>query len=76
MFLPYYFHEIGNKAVLKRLGYLSETLSIEKPLDLLRSTNLSAGYSRLDPSVKKRGYIMEKWKLIVNVPIDPSKWLT
>lgn len=67
--------KIGNKAVLKRLGYLSETLGMEKPLDLLRSATLSAGYSRLDPSVKKRGYIVEKWKLIVNVPIDPSKWL-
>ncbi|MCL2134766.1 MAG: transcriptional regulator [Candidatus Bathyarchaeota archaeon] len=66
--------KIGNKTVIKRLGYLSETIYLEKTLELLSCVPLSAGYSLLDCSVKTRGPIIEKWKLVLNVIIDPSKW--
>jgi len=68
--------KLGNKTVLKRLGYLSETICLETALELLLRLPLSAGYSLLDCSVKTRGPIIEKWKLVLNVIIDPSKWLT
>jgi len=68
--------KIGNKTVLKRLGYLSEILCIEKAFEALSTLPLSAGYSLLDCSLKKRGRIAEKWKLVINVTIEPSKWIT
>jgi predicted transcriptional regulator of viral defense system len=68
--------KIGNKTVLKRLGYLSEIIDLEKVLNLLLDHPLSSGYSLLDCSLKKRGSIVEKWKLVINVSIDSSKWLT
>ncbi|MDR2707858.1 MAG: hypothetical protein LBB87_03840 [Nitrososphaerota archaeon] len=68
--------KIGNKTVLKRLGYLSEILSLEKVFEALSLLPLSAGYSLLDCSVKKNGSIIEKWKLVINVSINSSKWLT
>ncbi|MCL1977760.1 MAG: hypothetical protein FWG55_06660 [Candidatus Bathyarchaeota archaeon] len=71
-----YAQKIGNKTVLKRLGYLTEKLGMEKVLKTLSTLPLSAGYSLLDCSMKKRGPIVEKWKLVINVPIDPAKWLT
>jgi predicted transcriptional regulator of viral defense system len=66
--------KIGNTAVLKRLGYISETLKMEKILNLLSSAKLAKGYSSLDPTIKKHGRIVERWELFVNVQIDPSKW--
>ncbi|MCL1970442.1 MAG: transcriptional regulator [Candidatus Bathyarchaeota archaeon] len=68
--------KIRNKTVLKRLGYLSEILGIEKVFETLSKLPLSSGYSLLDCSLKKRGTIVEKWKLVINVTIDPSKWIT
>ncbi|MDR1993656.1 MAG: transcriptional regulator [Nitrososphaerota archaeon] len=68
--------KLGNKTVIKRLGYLSEIMELEKTFDLLSHFPLSAGYSLLDCSVKKRGPIVERWKLVINVIIDSSKWLT
>jgi predicted transcriptional regulator of viral defense system len=66
--------EIGNSAVLKRIGYLSEHLKIEKLKDLMQSVSVSSGYSLLDPTIKSKGKIIEKWKIVINVNIDPEKW--
>ena len=66
--------EIGNSAVLKRIGYLSEHLKIEKLKDLMQSVSVSSGYSLLDPTIKSKGKIIEKWKIVTNVNIDPEKW--
>ncbi|MCL2477442.1 hypothetical protein [Candidatus Bathycorpusculum sp.] len=49
---------------------------MEKVLETISKLPLSAGYPLLDCSMKKRGRILEKWKIVINVPIDPSKWLT
>jgi predicted transcriptional regulator of viral defense system len=65
---------IGNTAVLKRLGYLAESLKIENLVELLSSAKLASGYSLLDPTIGKRGHIVERWKLRVNVQFDPSRW--
>ena len=66
--------EVGNSAVLKRIGYLSEHLKIEKLMNLMQNVTVSSGYSLLDPSIKSKGKIIEKWKLVINVNIDPETW--
>ena len=67
--------EIENSAVLKRLGYISEHLKIEKLRNLIQNVALASGYSLLDPTIKGHGKIIERWKLVVNVNIDPESWM-
>ena len=57
---------LGNSAVLKRLGYISETLNIKELSALLSNSKLASGYSVLDPMLPKNGKIRERWKLLVN----------
>ena len=66
--------KVGNRTIIKRLGYLLERLGIPEYDDLLTGLNISKGYSRLDPKLPKRGKIVERWKLRVNVKIDPKQW--
>lgn len=66
--------KIGNSAVIKRLGYLAEALKLEDCSKLLSGVKLGSGYSLLDPTLPKRGKIIERWKLMLNVPIDPQRW--
>ena len=65
---------IGNNAVLKRLGYIAEALRLDKYSALLSTVTLKSGYSVLDPTLRAHGKIRERWKLIVNIPIDPVEW--
>jgi predicted transcriptional regulator of viral defense system len=60
--------------VFKRLGFLVSKLAIEAPdvIDACRS-NLSAGYSRLDPTEPKRGRLVRRWRLQVNATISQSE---
>lgn len=58
-----------NATIIKRLGYLSETLSIKLDEKLKKKMleNISKGYSVLDTSIKSRkGKYNEKWKLLIN----------
>lgn len=66
--------KIGNTAVVKRLGYLAEVFEWEEYLELLSRVKLKSGYSFLDPTLPKKGHIKERWKLVVNVSIDPARW--
>ena len=65
---------LGNTAVLKRLGQISETLDLADLLGLLSRAKLGAGYSLLDPTLPNRGRIRERWRVVLNAPIDPSMW--
>jgi predicted transcriptional regulator of viral defense system len=65
---------IGNNAVLKRLGYIAEALRLDECSALLSAVTLRSGYSLLDPTLRARGKIRERWKLIVNIAIDPARW--
>jgi predicted transcriptional regulator of viral defense system len=65
---------IGNNAVVKRLGYIAETLGIDECLRLLSGEKLKSGYPLLDPTLPRSGRIKERWKLLVNAPIDPGRW--
>ena len=69
-----YAKDIGNTAVIKRLGYICEIFQWHDYLDLLSSIKLKSGYSLLDPTRPKEGHIREKWKIIVNAPIEPKRW--
>ena len=68
-----YAKKIGNSAVLKRLGYLFETLKLSHS-ELLNDVKLGEGYSLLDPTLPKVGRIVERWKLVLNISIDYSRW--
>lgn len=66
----------GNKAVVKRLGYLLEVLNLEagNAIDILRS-NLSSGYSPLDTLGHREGRHIQRWRLLINVPQNEiSQW--
>jgi predicted transcriptional regulator of viral defense system len=60
--------------VLKRLGYIAEALRLDECSALFSTARLRSGYSKLDPTLRARGKIRERWKLIVNTPIDPARW--
>lgn len=66
--------KIGNNAVIKRLGYLSETLKLERCLRLLSKARLKTGYSLLDPTLPRHGRIIERWKLVLNAKIEETRW--
>jgi len=67
--MAHYAVKNGNKAVIKRLGYLLELLSFEAhgAIDILRR-NLGSGYSPLDTLGYREGRHIQRWKIVVNVP--------
>ncbi len=70
--LTTYSRQMGNRAILKRLGYLAERLQL--PAGELLSTwqqERSAGYALLDPSSRPAaGSRCRRWQVQVNVPDD------
>jgi predicted transcriptional regulator of viral defense system len=61
---------LGNRTIFKRLGFLVERLGIDAPEVIARAQeHLSAGYSRLDPRGPRKGRLMRRWRLLVNVDI-------
>ncbi|MDE1832191.1 MAG: transcriptional regulator [Thaumarchaeota archaeon] len=66
---------IGNTAVIKRLGYITEILEWNKCMSELQPIKLKSGYSLLDPTRPKTGHIKERWKLRINALIDPKRWM-
>ncbi len=63
--------KLENKTLFKRLGFIIEAVGLDTPqlLSFCRD-NISAGYSRLDPSVRSQGRLLRKWNLAVNVEVD------
>lgn len=64
-----YAMRMGNATIIKRLGYLSETLNIKLDEKLKKKMlkNISKGYSVLDTAIKSRkGKYNERWKLLIN----------
>lgn len=62
-----------SQAVIKRLGYLLELLSIPAPIiaDLYKTRSNSLIV--LDPEVPKQGKTMSRWKILQNVDIETIK---
>lgn len=70
--LIHYAKKLGNKTVLKRLGYLITRLGINitaKQINEL-AAGVGEGYSLLDSSQPKTGKLDPKWKLKINIPPD------
>ncbi|HYB73107.1 MAG TPA: type IV toxin-antitoxin system AbiEi family antitoxin [Candidatus Sulfotelmatobacter sp.] len=61
--------EAASGAAAKRLGYLAERLwPQERRLIEEARHHLTAGYVKLDPAVARRGTLVRRWRLWVNVP--------
>jgi len=61
---------MGNTAILKRLGYLVESLNMGKEAEVLAKMrgSISLGISPLDPTMPRRGAYNTRWNLLLNVP--------
>ena len=69
-----YADRFGNRAVFKRLGYLSETLGLGSSRLVTRClARKSAGLSKLDPSVRQSGHVVKRWNLRVNATIRSAE---
>ena len=63
----------GSGAAWKRLGYLAEILCPqERELIDAARRNVTTGYVRLDPAVSRRGRLLRRWGLWVNITIDAA----
>jgi predicted transcriptional regulator of viral defense system len=61
----------ANGAAWKRLGYLSELLwNGSEKVQQFAKQNISAGYSPLDPELKRQGKLLRRWNLRINVVIS------
>jgi len=58
-----YAERIGNSAVLRRLGYLTDIIGIDLQLPKVETRN----YLYLDPTMPKKGTKNARWRLIVNL---------
>jgi len=60
--------KMGNATIIKRLGFLVESLDIEsKEITEKFMTNISPGMSALDPTMPRKGRYNTRWNLLVNV---------
>ncbi len=69
-----YGHKLGNRTVFKRLGFLVERLGIDAPALVSECrARLTAGYSRLDPTGPKKGNLLRRWNLLINIEVPSSR---
>ncbi len=69
-----YAHKLGNKTVFKRLGYLLESISASET-NLIEECHkaISSGISLLDPTATRKGRIIRKWNLQLNVSLGSDR---
>ncbi len=61
---------LGNRAVFKRLGYLTETLEIDQGALLAAcAERVSSGISLLDPDAPRGGHRVMRWGLLINATV-------
>jgi predicted transcriptional regulator of viral defense system len=66
-----YGDRLGNRTMFKRVGYLAETLELDRPeLVAACRERLSAGISLLDPDGPKAGRRLSRWGLQINVRVE------
>ncbi len=70
-----YAERLGNKTVIKRLGYLLDVFGYREYNPLFRNIGLSEGYPKLDPRLPKKGKFNNKWRMFLNAEIDPERWM-
>ena len=68
-----YSQQFNSQAVIKRLGFILETLGIDQPIveDLQRMK--TASYVVLDTELPKIGKLVTKWSIIQNIEIETIK---
>jgi len=59
--------KMGNVAIVKRLGFLMESLDLGDASTLREKVELSKGFSPLDPLLPRKGVHNRRWGLLVNV---------
>ena len=59
--------KVGNSAVAKRLGFLMEILGVGNVEALRKVVTLAQGFSRLDPTLPRKGKYNRRWGLLVNM---------
>ena len=64
-----YAERMGNSAIVKRLGYLVESLGVDVDLEVLSKLRgmISQGMSALDPARPKKGMYNTRWNLLLNI---------
>jgi len=68
--------KMKNMTILKRVGFILEKVRLlEEYMEILKEVKLTKGYSKFDTISKKKGKYNEKWKLLVNVEINPERWM-
>ena len=60
-----YAFKVKNKAVLRRLGFILESLNYKKDLKKIKD-HIGKGYELLDPGLKRKNNLNKKWLLDVN----------
>ena len=72
--LDRYLVQWGGGAVVKRIGYLVETLSLPIPNRVSTinhwQTMISKGISQLEPGSGQSGPVVTRWRLQINVPVE------
>ncbi len=64
---------MGNRAVIKRFGFIVETLGLATPQETEPwRAQLSRGYSPLDPQLPREGRYDSRWQVLVNPSTGPS----
>lgn len=68
-----YARKMKNRTILKRLGFIAESLDIPDIAASINRSELSKGYSVLDPTLPSEGRTIDRWGLRINA--DPEDWL-
>jgi len=65
-----YAWKMGNATIIKRIGYLVETLNLDVEPQFVEDLRklITHGMSPLDPAAPRRGVYTTRWNLLVNVP--------
>lgn len=67
-----YAERLANRAVFKRLGYITEALSRDEGLAAACRERISSGISALDPGGPDGGRRNMRWNLRINVHLEPE----
>lgn len=70
--------KMGNATIIKRLGFLVESLDLKSDKEKMTEkfmANISSGMSALDPTMPRKGRYNTRWNLLVNVSKESlSSW--
>jgi len=70
-----YAERMGNRSILKRLGFILErTGLLDRYARLLPESAPSTGFTKLDPLSRRIGRHDTRWGLVVNYGLDPEGW--